>query len=49
MLFTTCLTITRNQRITAAWDKRQEANARRAAAGLRPEPAAGAAEPWPAL
>jgi hypothetical protein len=36
MLFTTCLTITRNQRITAAWDKRQEANARRAAAGLPP-------------
>ena len=36
LLFTTCLTITRNQRITAAWDKRQEANARRAAAGLPP-------------
>jgi hypothetical protein len=36
MLFTTCLTITRNQRITAAWDKRQEANTRRAAAGLPP-------------
>ena len=36
MLFTTCLTITRNQRITAAWDNRQEANARRAAAGLPP-------------
>jgi hypothetical protein len=36
MLFTTCLTITRNQRITAAWDRRQEAGARRAAAGLPP-------------
>ena len=36
LLFTTCLTITRNQRITAAWDDRQEANARRAAAGLPP-------------
>ena len=36
MLFTTCLTITRNQRITTAWDNRQEANARRAAAGLPP-------------
>ena len=49
LLFTTCLTITRNQRITAAWDNRQEDNARRATAGLRPGPAAGAAEPWPAL
>ena len=36
LLFTTCLTITRNQRITAAWDRRQEASARRAAAGLPP-------------
>ena len=36
MLFTTCLTVTRNQRITTAWDNRQEANARRAAAGLPP-------------
>jgi hypothetical protein len=36
LLFTTCLTITRNQRITAAWDRRQEDNARRAAAGLPP-------------
>ena len=49
LLFTTCLTITRNQRITAAWDNRQEDNARRATACLRPGPAAGAAEPWPAL
>jgi hypothetical protein len=36
LLFTTCLIITRNQRITAAWDRRQEDNARRAAAGLPP-------------
>ena len=36
LLFTTCLTITRNQRITIAWDRRQEADARRAAAGLPP-------------
>ena len=36
LLFTTCLTITRNQRITAAWDNRQEDNARRATAGLPP-------------
>ena len=36
LLFTACLTITRNQRITAAWDRRQEASARRAAAGLPP-------------
>jgi hypothetical protein len=36
LLFTACLIITRNQRITAAWDRRQEDNARRAAAGLPP-------------
>jgi hypothetical protein len=36
LLFTACLVITRNQRITAAWDARQEDNARRAAAGLPP-------------
>ncbi len=36
MLFTTCTAITRNQRITAAWDNRQDDNARRAAAGLPP-------------
>jgi hypothetical protein len=36
LLFTACLTITRNLRITAAWDRRQEDNARRAAAGLPP-------------
>jgi hypothetical protein len=36
LLFTTCLTITRNQRITTAWDRRQEDSARRAAAGLPP-------------
>jgi hypothetical protein len=36
LLFTTCTAITRNQRITAAWDRRQEDNARRAAAGLPP-------------
>jgi hypothetical protein len=36
MLLTTCLTITRNQRITTAWDRRQQDNTRRAAAGLPP-------------
>jgi hypothetical protein len=36
LLFTTCTAITRNQRITAAWDRRQEDNSRRAAAGLPP-------------
>jgi hypothetical protein len=36
LLFTTCTAITRNQRITTAWDRRQEDNARRAAAGLPP-------------
>jgi hypothetical protein len=36
LLFTTCTVITRNQRITTAWDKRQEDNARGAAAGLPP-------------
>jgi hypothetical protein len=36
LLFTACLTITRNQRITTSWDRRQEADARRAAAGLPP-------------
>jgi hypothetical protein len=36
LLFTTCLVITRNQRITIAWDRRQEADARRADAGLPP-------------
>src|ERR1039457_2009732 len=36
LLFTTCLTITRNQRITTAWDRRQEDNPRRAPAGLPP-------------
>ena len=47
LLFTTCLTITRNQRITAAWDRRQEDNARRAAAGLPRGPTAGAANHLP--
>jgi hypothetical protein len=37
MLFTTTLLITRNQRITAAWNDRQQENARRAAAGLPPK------------
>jgi hypothetical protein len=36
LLFTACLAITRNQRITTAWDKRQEDTARRTAAGLPP-------------
>jgi len=38
MLFTTTLLIARNQRIAAAWNARQEDNARRAAAGLPPKP-----------
>jgi hypothetical protein len=37
MLFTTVLLVTRNQRITAAWNDRQQENARRAAAGLPPK------------
>jgi hypothetical protein len=36
MLWLTCLLAVRNQRILAAWDARQEDNARRAAAGLPP-------------
>ena len=36
MLFTTTLLIVRNQRILAAWNTRQQDNARRAAAGLPP-------------
>jgi hypothetical protein len=37
LLFTTSLIITRNQRITTAWDKRQQDTARRTAAGLPPQ------------
>jgi hypothetical protein len=37
MLFTTALLAVRNQRILAAWDARQEENARRAARGLPPK------------
>jgi hypothetical protein len=37
MLFTTTLLIVRNQRILAAWNARQQDNARRAAAGLPPK------------
>jgi len=36
MLWLACLMIVRNQRILAAWDARQDDNARRAAAGLPP-------------
>ena len=36
-LFTATLLIVRNQRILAAWNARQEDNARRAAAGLPPK------------
>ena len=36
LLFTACLIITRNQRITTAWNRRQQDNTRRAAAGLPP-------------
>ena len=35
-LWIACLLAVRNQRILAAWDTRQEDNARRAAAGLPP-------------
>ena len=35
-LWLACLLTIRNQRILAAWDARQDANARRAAAGLPP-------------
>ena len=38
MLWLACLLIVRNQRILAAWDARQDDNARRAAAGLPPDP-----------
>jgi hypothetical protein len=37
MLFTMTLLVVRNQRILAAWNARQEENARRAAAGLPPK------------
>ena len=37
MLTSTCLLIVRNQRIHAAWNARQEQDARRAAAGLPPK------------
>ncbi len=36
-LWLACLLAVRNQRILAAWDARQEQNARRAAAGLPPK------------
>ena len=47
MLFTTTLLTARNQRILHAWNTRQEENQRRAAAGIPPEPANGAARPSP--
>jgi hypothetical protein len=37
MLFITTLLVVRNQRVIAAWDARQEDNARRAARGLPPK------------
>ena len=37
MLFTVTLLAVRNQRILAAWNARQEENARRAANGLPPK------------
>jgi len=37
MLFAVTLLAVRNQRILAAWDARQAASARRAAAGLPPK------------
>jgi len=36
-LWLTCLLAVRNQRILAAWNARQDDNARRAAAGLPPK------------
>jgi hypothetical protein len=36
MLWLTCLTAVRNQRILTAWDKRQQDTARRAASGKPP-------------
>ena len=47
MLCITTLLIVRNQRILAAWNTRQQENQRRAAKGLPPKPAAGAARPSP--
>ena len=47
MLAVTCLLVVRNQRILAAWDSPAEENERRAAAGLPPKPANGAARPSP--
>jgi hypothetical protein len=38
MLWTACLLAIRNQRILTAWNKRQQENDRRAAAGLPPRP-----------
>jgi hypothetical protein len=46
-LWLACLLAVRNQRIPDAFDARQEQNARRAAAGLPPKPASGAARPSP--
>src|SRR5207247_2651466 len=37
MLFVTTLLVVRNQRTLAAWNARQEENARRAASGLPPQ------------
>jgi hypothetical protein len=48
MLFVTTLIIVRNQRILHAWNTRQEETQRRAAAGLPPKTANGAARPSPA-
>jgi hypothetical protein len=45
MLFTATLLIVRNQRILAAWNTRQEQNARRVANGLPPKPAGAGAKP----
>ena len=45
MLFTATLLAVRNQRVLTAWTTRQEDNQRRAAKGLPPKPANGAARP----
>jgi hypothetical protein len=47
MLFTTAALITRNQRILAAWNTRQQENARRADAGLPPMTRRRRSEPPP--
>jgi len=49
MLFTALLLVARNQRVTVAWNARQEENARRAARGLPPKTRKRRREPLAAL